>query len=152
MARQLLETEKRFLKENRSDLARRYGNRYLVIRRDEVYGALETGRGGHPGSGTVRGGPVPGDVSHRGRGEGAGTRAGDWGAPDLPTLNLQFRSDDAQATPDALWRHGPPVEVTHCFLPASWSDRITGVKVGSYGEWRMSDHRPLTVSLRDSSA
>lgn len=42
MARQLLETEKRFLKENRAVFARKYGNRYLVIRRDEVDGAFET--------------------------------------------------------------------------------------------------------------
>ena len=42
MARQLLETEKRFLTENRANLARKYGDRYLVIRRDEVYGAFET--------------------------------------------------------------------------------------------------------------
>ena len=30
----------------------------------------------------------------------------------MPTLNLQFRNEDAQAAPDALWHHGPLVEVS----------------------------------------
>ena len=60
--------------------------------------------------------------------------------------------EETQHTYYRYRRESKPFHIDYCFLPESWSDRITGVKVGTYGEWRMSDHRPLTVSLRDSSA
>ncbi len=50
------------------------------------------------------------------------------------------------------WNESKPFHIDYCFLPESWTSRIAGVEVGTYDEWRMSDHRPLTVSLRDSSA
>lgn len=42
MANTILETERRFLEENRAALIRTYGDRYLVIRRDKIYGDFET--------------------------------------------------------------------------------------------------------------
>lgn len=59
---------------------------------------------------------------------------------------------ETHATHYFLRREAKPFHLDYCFLPASWCARISGVMVGSYGEWRMSDHRPVTVSLRDSSA
>lgn len=42
-----------------------------------------------------------------------------------------------------------PFHIDYCFVPECWSARITSVKVGTYDEWPMSDHRPLTVALQD---
>jgi endonuclease/exonuclease/phosphatase family metal-dependent hydrolase len=45
-------------------------------------------------------------------------------------------------------KESAPFHLDYVFLPDSWVHRITGVRVGSYSEWRMSDHRPLIVDLR----
>ena len=50
------------------------------------------------------------------------------------------------------WNESKPFHIDYCFLPESWTSRISRVEVGSYADWRTSDHRPLTVDLRDSSA
>ena len=42
-----------------------------------------------------------------------------------------------------------PFHIDYCFLPESWSSRISSVDVGTYADWQTSDHRPLTVDLRD---
>ena len=50
------------------------------------------------------------------------------------------------------WAESKPFHIDYCFVPESWSSRISGVEVGSFAEWRTSDHRPLTVELRDAPA
>lgn len=57
------------------------------------------------------------------------------------------------------WNESKPFHIDYCFLPESWSSRISKVEVGRYAEWRwtsdhrsLSDHCPLTVELGDSPA
>ena len=45
------------------------------------------------------------------------------------------------------WNESAPFHIDYCFVPEAWVDRLTGVKVGSFTNWRQSDHRPLTVDI-----
>jgi exonuclease III len=51
--------------------------------------------------------------------------------------------------PTHYWRRSEasPWHIDYCFIPESWASRVGSVEVGSYSEWPMSDHRPLTVEL-----
>ncbi len=44
-------------------------------------------------------------------------------------------------------KESDPFHIDYCFLPETWTDRLTGVEVGSFEDWPQSDHRPLTVAL-----
>ena len=67
--------------------------------------------------------------------------------------------EETRATYYFQWKESKPFHLDYCFVPKSWSSRISSVEVGTYAEWRwtrdnrpLSDHCPLTVELRDSSA
>lgn len=43
-----------------------------------------------------------------------------------------------------------PYHLDYCFLPGAWRERISRVSVGRHRTWcRLSDHVPVTVTLRD---
>ena len=60
--------------------------------------------------------------------------------------------EETQATYYHHWAESKPFHIDYCFLPESWISRISTVEIGRYADWRTSDHRPVTVNLRDSSA
>lgn len=37
----------------------------------------------------------------------------------------------------------------YCFVPEDWGRCVRNAEVGSYADWRDSDHRPLTIELAD---
>lgn len=82
----------------------------------------------------------------------------DWMRDELGLVNAYHRflgetpGEETHPTYFHQWTESKPFHIDYCFLPESWSSQILGVEIGSYAEWRTSDHRPLTVSLRDSSA
>lgn len=44
--------------------------------------------------------------------------------------------------------HHRPYHIDYCFLPTSWTSRISSVTVGAYSEWSShSDHMPLLTTL-----
>lgn len=43
-----------------------------------------------------------------------------------------------------------PFHIDYCFVPKSWLDRLDGVEIGNFEDWPKSDHRPLTVDIKDS--
>jgi endonuclease/exonuclease/phosphatase family metal-dependent hydrolase len=47
------------------------------------------------------------------------------------------------------YRHqGRPYHIDYCFIPTSWTERISAVTLGAHAEWaRRSDHMPLVVEL-----
>ena len=47
------------------------------------------------------------------------------------------------------WKESKPFHIDYCFIPEGWVDRLAGVEVGTFAAWRQSDHRPLTVDLKD---
>ena len=57
--------------------------------------------------------------------------------------------EETQPTYYHHWAESKPFHIDYCFLPESWSSRISSVDVGTYADWQTSDHRPLTVDLRD---
>jgi endonuclease/exonuclease/phosphatase family metal-dependent hydrolase len=64
-------------------------------------------------------------------------RSAEPGKEDDPTLFWQ-------------WKHDQPFHCDFCFVPAAWSEAISGVAVGSFDEWvatKTSDHVPLTVTI-----
>lgn len=40
-----------------------------------------------------------------------------------------------------------PFHIDFCFTPKGWTSRLVDVTVGSYDDWKDSDHRPLMVEL-----
>jgi exodeoxyribonuclease-3 len=47
-----------------------------------------------------------------------------------------------------LWRKEHPYHIDYCYLPSSWVQRITDVRVGSYEDWRSySDHVPVVIDV-----
>ena len=57
--------------------------------------------------------------------------------------------EETRATYYHYWKESNPFHIDYCFLPETWMDRLTGVEVGTFGGWRQSDHRPLTVDIAD---
>lgn len=47
------------------------------------------------------------------------------------------------------WKESAPFHLDYCFVPEGWKDRLEGVEVGTFEDWPESDHRPLTVDLKD---
>ena len=47
-------------------------------------------------------------------------------------------------------RESAPFHIDYCFVPECWLDRLAGVEIGSFEDWTKSDHRPLTVDIKDS--
>lgn len=48
------------------------------------------------------------------------------------------------------WDRKKPYHIDYCFIPESWSPRLSKVRVGGYARWKaLSDHRPLVVDLAD---
>ena len=45
------------------------------------------------------------------------------------------------------WREDQPYQCDYCWLPERWKESVTGVRVGTWGEFTKSDHRPVMVSL-----
>jgi hypothetical protein len=45
------------------------------------------------------------------------------------------------------WRQETPFHFDYVFVPDAWVERIRGVEVGGYSDWKQSDHRPLTVHV-----
>jgi Endonuclease/Exonuclease/phosphatase family len=42
-----------------------------------------------------------------------------------------------------------PYHIDYCFLPESWTKRVTAVELGTHADWaRASDHMPLIVDMR----
>lgn len=55
--------------------------------------------------------------------------------------------------PDPTYWHrhlqDEPFHIDYCFLPAAWTDRLEGVTVGRFEDWRqLSDHAPVVVEMR----
>ena len=49
------------------------------------------------------------------------------------------------------WRDkSQPFHIDYCFIPEGWLDRLVGVEVGTFADWPQSDHRPLTMEIKDS--
>ena len=44
-------------------------------------------------------------------------------------------------------RQARPFHIDYCFVPESWAEWIAAVEVGSYSEWKDSDHRLATFDL-----
>ena len=51
-----------------------------------------------------------------------------------------------------LWAKSAPFHIDYCFVPESWSFRLSAVDIGSYAGWPQSDHRPLTVDVTGPAA
>lgn len=51
------------------------------------------------------------------------------------------------------YRHAHrPYHIDYCFLPRTWTERISGVTLGAHSEWaRRSDHMPLIVDLKPAA-
>ena len=47
------------------------------------------------------------------------------------------------------WKESAPYHLDYCFVPEGWKNRLAGVEVGTFEDWPQSDHRPLTVDLKD---
>jgi endonuclease/exonuclease/phosphatase family metal-dependent hydrolase len=59
----------------------------------------------------------------------------------------EARGRESAAT---LWRgktNPKPFHIDYCFVPAGWVPRIRCIEVGTYADWRDSDHRPLMVDV-----
>ena len=82
----------------------------------------------------------------------------DWMRDELGLVSAYhqfFGETPGEETHATYYQHraeSKPFHIDYCFLPESWSSRISWVKVGSYAERWESDHRPLTVELRESPA
>ena len=48
------------------------------------------------------------------------------------------------------WREDRPFQCDYCWVPAGWAGCVTEVRVGGFGEFSKSDHRPVMVSLDES--
>ena len=57
---------------------------------------------------------------------------------------------ETRATHCFQWKESAPFHLDYCFIPESWLDRLVGVEVGTFADWPQSDHRPLTVNIKDS--
>lgn len=55
--------------------------------------------------------------------------------------------EETRATHYWLRKESNPFYLDYCFLPIEWASRVTGVSVGSFADWRQSDHRPVTVEF-----
>ncbi len=55
--------------------------------------------------------------------------------------------EETRATYYHQWNEPNPFHIDYCFVPEAWLGRLTGVEVGSFGDWPQSDHRPLTVEF-----
>ena len=40
------------------------------------------------------------------------------------------------------WKESQPFHIDYCFIPALWKNRLASVQIGSYSDWKSSDHRP----------
>jgi exodeoxyribonuclease III len=51
--------------------------------------------------------------------------------------------------PTHFWlrRENAPWHIDFCFIPERWVEKVGKVLVGGFGEWRDSDHRPVTVDV-----
>lgn len=47
------------------------------------------------------------------------------------------------------WNESAPFHIDYCFVPKGWKNRVAGVDVGTFEAWPQSDHRPLTVDVKD---
>ena len=46
-------------------------------------------------------------------------------------------------------KESKPFHIDYCFVPEGWVDRLVGVEIGTFEDWPQSDHRPVTVDLKD---
>ena len=82
----------------------------------------------------------------------------DWMRSELGLISAYHQfwgetpGEETHATYYHHWAESKAFHIDYCFLPESWSSRISCVKIGTYAERRESDHRPLTVELRESPA
>lgn len=65
-------------------------------------------------------------------------------------LSGQHPGEETRATYYHQWDKFQPFHLDYCFVPESWLDRLAGVKIGNFEDWPKSDHRPLTVDIKDS--
>ncbi len=57
--------------------------------------------------------------------------------------------DETRASYYHLWNESKPFHIDYCFVPESWLDRLVGMEIGNFTDWPESDHRPLTVDIKD---
>ena len=48
-----------------------------------------------------------------------------------------------------LKKESNPFHIDYCFVPEGWVDRLARVEIGTFEDWPQSDHRPVTVDLKD---
>ena len=46
-------------------------------------------------------------------------------------------------------KESKPFHIDYCFVPEGWVGRLAGVDIGTFRDWPQSDHRPVTVELKD---
>ncbi len=57
--------------------------------------------------------------------------------------------DETRASYYHLFKESKPFHIDYCFVPESWLDRLAGMEIGNFADWPKSDHRPLTVDIKD---
>ena len=65
----------------------------------------------------------------------------DLGSETCPTLFFNFR--------DPKRKDSKQFHIDYCFVPKSWCDSLVRVRVEPYSAFQQSDHRPLTVEIKD---
>ena len=65
----------------------------------------------------------------------------DLGSETCPTLFFNFRDPKRK---DSMQFH-----IDYCFVPKSWGDSLVRVKVEPFQAFGQSDHRPITVEIKD---
>ena len=57
--------------------------------------------------------------------------------------------EETRASYYHLRKESAPFHIDYCFVPESWLDRLAAVEIGTFEAWSQSDHRPLSVDLKD---
>ena len=65
----------------------------------------------------------------------------DLGSEKCPTLFFQFK--------DPQLKESKQFHIDYCFVPKSWSDFLGRVTVQPFNVFDQSDHRPITVEIKD---
>ena len=59
----------------------------------------------------------------------------------------EIYGEETRATYYQGFQEFNPFHIDYCFIPESWADLTVAVQVGSFFDYRQSDHRPLMVDL-----
>ena len=65
-------------------------------------------------------------------------------------LSGEDPGEETRATHFFRRKESAPFHIDYCFVPESWLGRLAEVEVGTFADWPQSDHRPLTVDIKDS--